>query len=89
MAMDDPACPLLTNAAPLTAAATIAARPAAEVAIARRLRARMARTSTLTPATSNSSPSAPCTASTTGWLVRARPSAVASPAPWSAAGTRA
>jgi hypothetical protein len=36
MAMDALGCPLLTNAAPLNAAVMMAARPAAEAAIARR-----------------------------------------------------
>ena len=49
MAIDAPSCPLLTKVAPLNAAAAIAARPAAELAIAGRCRATRARTSTLTP----------------------------------------
>ena len=85
MAIDAPSCPLLTKVAPLNAAAAIAARPAAELAIAGRCRATMARTSTLTPATSMSSPSVACIARITGWLIRARPSAAMIPAPWSAA----
>ena len=56
MAMEAPARLSLTNDAPLTAGAAIAARPVAEAAIAGLGRAWMARVSTLTAAMSRSVP---------------------------------
>ena len=66
MAMDALARSLLTNAAPLTAAAVMAARPAAEAAMVLGCRAMMARVSTLIPAASITSPSTVCRED--GWL---------------------
>src|SRR5258708_2466845 len=75
IAMDAPALLSLTKLAPLTAAAAMASRPVTDAAMANRYRARMARVNTFTAATSKSRPSPACTASTTGRLVSARPSA--------------
>src|SRR5258708_9895179 len=75
IAMDAPALLSLTKLAPLTAAPAMASRPVTDAAMANRCRARMARVNTFTAATSKSSPSPACTASTTGRLVSARPSA--------------
>src|SRR5258708_8145000 len=75
IAMDAPALLSLTKLAPLTAAAAMASRPVTDAAMANRCRARMARVNTFTAATSKSRPSPACTASTTGRLVSARPSA--------------
>src|SRR5712691_10122856 len=88
MAMEAPARLSLTNEAPLAAAPVIAARPVTDAPIASLLRARIARVSTLSPATSRSVPRAAWAAKVAGWLVSTRPSAVASPCPWSVAGTR-
>src|SRR5712691_4845245 len=88
MAMEAPARLSLTNDAPLAAAPVIAARPVTDAPIASLWRARIARVSTLSPATSRSVPRAAWAAKVAGWLVSTRPSAVASPCPWSVAGTR-
>src|SRR5260221_8031188 len=75
IAMDAPALLSVTKLAPLTAAPAMASRPVTDAAMANRCRARMARVNTFTAATSKSSPSPACRASTTGRLVSARPSA--------------